>query len=171
VSHSIECTLLSSSFLHWQWCLPPLEERDQHGESFEFSLPFVGMRRVVAWGGCVMSSFNGVVALVVINGCLIQCCLGFYAAVIAWRNKMVYACGVKKEKKFFLFWFFNFFYSACFFFFAFLGEFSSFSLFATFSFLSSFFLFVFPLCFFFIAPSLLYFFISSSSLSLYPAVD
>jgi hypothetical protein len=88
--------------------------------------PFAGMRRVVARGGCVMSSFDGAVA-VVINRCLIQCCLGFCVAVIAWRNKTVYACGVKKVFQFFLlssfsalfffFFFFDFFAFLCFFFF------------------------------------------------------
>jgi len=128
--------------------------------------PFAGMRRVVARGGCVMSSFDGAVA-VVINRCLIQCCLGFCVAVIAWRNKTIYACGVKKVFQFFLLSPLSLLF---FFFFASLGEFSFFSLFSTFWFLSSFFLFVFPLCFFFIAPSLLYFLISSSSLSLYRTV-
>lgn len=50
-------------------------ERSTRGKLRVFS-PFAGMRRVVARGGCVMSSFDGVVA-VAINGCLIQCCLGF----------------------------------------------------------------------------------------------
>lgn len=146
MTHSIGCTLFLYKNLSTLIVMPTAtwEERSTWGKFRVFS-PFSCMRRVVSQGGCVMSSFDGVVA-VVINGCLTQCCLGFYMVVITWRNTTLYSYDMKKEREFFLFRFLNFFCSplSLLFFLAPLGEFYSFSLFSTFWFLFSFFLFVFP---------------------------